>query len=90
MTLLGRGPLTLSGTNTYSGGTTISAGQLNINNGDASGPAIGLGPLTINAGATIDNTSGADVTLRAYIPEYWNGNFTYLELVPAEERACDH
>jgi autotransporter-associated beta strand protein len=78
LTLLGSGTVTLSGTNTYSGGTTLSAGQLNINNGDASGTAIGLGPLTIHAGATIDNTSGADVTLRASIPEYWNGNFTYL------------
>jgi autotransporter-associated beta strand protein len=80
VTLLGSGALTLSGTNTYTGGTIISAGQLNINNGgDAiNGTAIGLGPLTINAGATIDNTSGSNVTLQASIPGTWNGNFTYL------------
>jgi autotransporter-associated beta strand protein len=78
--LLGSGTLTLDGTNSYSGGTVISAGQLNINNGgDAiNGTAIGLGPLIINAGAKIDNTSGSNVTLQASIPETWNGNFTYL------------
>jgi autotransporter-associated beta strand protein len=78
--LLGTGTLTLSGTNSYTGGTTLSAGQLNINNGGdpTYGTAIGFGPLTINAGATIDNTSGSDVTLQFPISENWNGNFTYL------------
>jgi autotransporter-associated beta strand protein len=77
--LLGSGTMTLNGTNSYSGGTTISAGQLNINNGgDGGATAIGTGPLTINAGAKIDNTSGSNVTLQASIPENWNGNFTYL------------
>jgi fibronectin-binding autotransporter adhesin len=45
--------MTLSGDNTYSGGTTISAGRLNL----GSATALGSGPLAINGG-TIDNTSG--------------------------------
>jgi autotransporter-associated beta strand protein len=78
LSLLGTGSVTLAGTNTYNGGTVINAGHLNINNGgSASATAIGTGPLTINSGAVIDNTSGADVVLQASIPETWNGNFTY-------------
>ncbi len=76
--VLGGGTVTLTGTNGYSGGTIISAGQLNINNGGtAAASAIGTGPLTLNSGAVIDNTSGSDVTLQASNPENWNGNFTY-------------
>jgi autotransporter-associated beta strand protein len=75
----GGGSLTLAGTNTYTGGTTLASGQLNINNGgDSTGSAIGIGPLTVNAGASIDNTSGSNITLQPSIQETWNGNFTYL------------
>ncbi len=69
----GAGTLTISTANSYSGGTTLSAGQMNINNASA----IGTGPLTI-AGGTIDNTSGADITLATNNPQTWNGNFTYV------------
>jgi len=81
LSLLGGGTFTLAGTNTYSGGTTLSAGQLNINNGgDNSGAnsAIGTGPLTLAAGVALDNTSGSDVALIPSITESWNGSFTYL------------
>ena len=78
LTILGGGTLTLKGTNTYSGGTTVSAGQLNINNGGtATASAIGTGPLTLNNGVVIDNTSGADVTLQTANAETWGGNFSY-------------
>ncbi len=56
----GGSALTLSGNNTYSGGTTISAGTLNI----GSVTALGSGPLAINGG-TIDNTTGSPLTLDA-------------------------
>jgi autotransporter-associated beta strand protein len=79
VSVLNSGTVTLATANTYSGGTVISAGQLNINNGGtASASAIGTGQLTINNGATMDDTSGSDVTLQPSIPEVWNGNFAYL------------
>ena len=77
LSFLGSGTNTLAGANSYNGGTVLSAGQLNINNGGSgSASAIGTGTLTINGG-TIDNTSGSNVTLQPSIPEVWNGNFTY-------------
>ena len=81
LSLLNAGMLTLASTNAYSGGTTVSAGQLNINNGgDNSGnnSAIGTGPLTLAAGVALDNTSGFNVSLVPTIAEIWNGSFTYL------------
>jgi fibronectin-binding autotransporter adhesin len=79
LTKTGDGVLTLSGANTFSGGLTLSAGQLNINNGGASSAnsAIGTGTFTINGG-TIDNTSGGDVTLLPNNAQVWGGNFSYV------------
>ena len=56
----GHGHFVLGGSNTYSGGTTLSAGQLNLNNASA----LGSGPFTICSG-TIGNTSGRAITLSA-------------------------
>ncbi len=79
LSVLNSGSVTLGGTNAYTGGTVVSAGQLNINNGgNAGATAIGTGPLILNSGAAIDNTSGSDITLQASISETWNGNFTYV------------
>ena len=75
----GNGSLTLSGQNTYSGGTTLSAGQLNINHGGSSSAnsAIGTGTLTISDGTIVDNTGSGDVTLLPNNAQNWNGDFTY-------------
>jgi autotransporter-associated beta strand protein len=74
--------LTLSGASTYGGGTTLSSGQLNVNNGGSSSAnsAIGTGALTIYGvgAARIDNTSGGDVTLQPTIAQTWSGDFTYV------------
>ena len=72
LTQLGPGTLVLSGSNTYSGGTTLSAGRLNINNASA----LGAGTFTISGG-TIGNTSGAAITLSTNNAENWNSDFTF-------------
>src|SRR6202044_877696 len=41
LTLSGTGTLTLTGTNTFGGGTTISAGTLQIGNGGTTGSIVG-------------------------------------------------
>jgi fibronectin-binding autotransporter adhesin len=72
----GAGIMALSGNNTYTGGTTLIAGKLYIN----SATAIGSGPLTINGdGTSIDNTSGAPITLSNNNPINVFGNgFTFV------------
>ena len=68
----GTGSWVLSGNNTYTGGTTLSAGRLNINASgtSSSNSALGTGTLVLSAGI-IDNTSNSDVTLAT------NNNITY-------------
>ena len=59
MTVAGGGELTLSGSNNFSGGVTLNAGTLNINNSYA----LGTGTFTIASNSTIDNTSAGSLTL---------------------------
>jgi autotransporter-associated beta strand protein len=69
---------TLSGANTYSGGTTLTAGTLNLNNGTSgtsTSSAIGTGAFAINGG-TIDATvSGINLGTNNAIT--LGGNFAY-------------
>jgi autotransporter-associated beta strand protein len=51
---VGTGALTLSGANTYSGGTTITAGALLITN--TTGSALGTGAVTVASGGTLGGT----------------------------------
>lgn len=72
LTKAGAGTLTLNGAGTFDGGTTLSAGTLNINNTTA----LGTGIFTI-AGGTIDNTSGGAITLSNNNVQNWNGDFAF-------------
>ena len=68
----GTGTSTLSGTNTFTGGTTISAGTLNIN----AAAALGTGALTISGGTLNNSTAGA-ITLSTNNAQNWNGDFAF-------------
>ena len=56
VTKLGAGTLTLTGANTYSGGTTITAGTLQVGNGGTTGSVVGN---IVDNGALVFNRSNA-------------------------------
>ncbi|NBV85432.1 MAG: hypothetical protein EBS01_04025, partial [Verrucomicrobia bacterium] len=66
----GSGTWTLSGANSYSGGTTLVEGSLVL--GSAS--ALGTGSLTISGGVLLNGSSGA-LTLAGSLSQTWAGNF---------------
>ena len=68
----GAGTLDLKGANTFSGGTTLNGGTLDIRNNTA----LGTGTFTINGG-TITNGSGAAIALTNNNAETWAGDFTF-------------
>ena len=79
ITKSGTGTLSLSGASLYTGGTTLSAGVLNINSAGVAGtngPLGNGGTFTINGG-TIDNTSGTAKVLLNVNPITVGGNFAY-------------
>jgi fibronectin-binding autotransporter adhesin len=73
ITKTGAGTLMFSGINTYSGGTTLNAGQLNIN----SATALGTGLFTIAGVSTIDSTVSPFGPLINNNAMAWNGDFTF-------------
>ena len=74
----GLGALTLSAASTYTGGTTMSAGTININSVGAAGngPLGNGGTFVINGGA-IDNTSGSAKVVVNVNPITLGGNFAF-------------
>jgi len=78
----GNGALTLASASTFTGGVTLNAGILNINNAGVagtSGPLGKGGPFTI-AGGTIDNTSGSALVLLNTNAVAVNGDFAFTGL----------
>lgn len=72
LTKSGNGSLTLNTANSYSGGTTLGGGTLNIGNASA----LGSGPMTISGGV-LDNTSGGALSLSTGNTQNWNGDFIF-------------
>jgi autotransporter-associated beta strand protein len=69
----GGGSVTISNSNSYTGGTILSSGLLNIGNAGA----LGSGTVTI-AGGTLGTASGGTTTLSSGGTELWAGNFAYV------------
>jgi sialate O-acetylesterase len=68
------GSVTLSGANGHTGGTTLAAGTLNLNSNKAVG-SVGS-TFTINGG-TLDNTTGAAISLSENNPIVIGGDFIF-------------
>ena len=68
----GAGVLTISGSNTGSGGINFAAGTLVIGNDNA----LGTGTFSIGAGTTVDTGAAAIVNAGNNV-QNWNGNFTF-------------
>ncbi len=69
----GAGSLNITGNNTYTGGTTLNSGTLNIGNSSA----LGFGPLAVSGISTIDNISGSALSLDGISKQIWSANFTF-------------
>jgi autotransporter-associated beta strand protein len=77
ITKAGQGAMTLNGTNTFTGNTNLQQGQLNLGHASALGSSGNL----IVSGGTIDNTSGAPMTLSG-LGLVWGGDFTFAGSQP--------
>lgn len=66
------GIITMSGLGSYSGTSTLTGGTLNLNSS-----ALGSNTFTISGASTLDNTSGANVTLGNNPPQNWNADFSF-------------
>lgn len=73
VTKLGSGSLIINNANSYSGGTTLSAGTLDIDNNGA----LGTGLFTVNGG-TIDNNGAGLVTLTNNNAQLWNADINFI------------
>ncbi len=72
------GTLTMGVANTYTGGTTLNAGTINVNNASSLGTVAGT--FIINGGA-VQNTTGGSITTNNH-PMTWNANFGFTGTQP--------
>ena len=71
LTKTGYGTLSLTGANTFDGGTTVSRGTLSLGNA----AALGTGTLTLSGGAL--DSSVANLTLSTNNAQTWSGGFNF-------------
>ncbi len=69
LSLTGQGLVALSGINTYTGGTTISAGTLQVGDGATSSGSLGSGGIAIGANSALvfDGASGHNLAISSVI-----------------------
>ena len=72
ITFAGGGTYVMDGLGSYAGTTTLTGGTLDLN-----ASALGTNTFTISATSTLDNTSGANVTLANNPPQNWNADFNF-------------
>ena len=82
LTKQGPGALTLSGSNTFSGGFTlngaIAGSQVNINSTNALGATASTFTISGGNNGAIDNTSGGALTNWSNNPQTWSSDFTFV------------
>lgn len=72
----GAGALTIATANSYSGGTILNAGTLNLNNAAALGSPVAPSSLVINGG-TLNNTSGAAIVMTGNTAQNWDADVVF-------------
>ena len=70
----GSGAIALAGANTFTGGLTLTAGTLAVNNAAALGAAAGT--LTLNGG-NLDSTGTGTITVSGNNLQAWNSDFAF-------------
>ena len=83
--LIKRNPdiLTLTGSNTYSGGTTVNAGTLSIASGGVSGTNLSTSVVTINGGTLLLNTTGNTISNEIAISSNANNKIAAISGITA-------
>ena len=89
LVMKGPGTLMLTGSNTYTGGTTIDGGILQLGDGITAGASLGSGPVTVNSGGTFtldlanNETFGNNITddNRVILDDAATSNYTVSSVI---------
>lgn len=73
----GAGALTIATANSYTGGTILGAGTLNIDHAAALGSPVAPSSLIISGSSTLNNTSGAAIAMTGNTAQNWDADFSF-------------